>query len=42
MPPTLATSWMLLMLCVGAGGVLAACLACRDGTAQPEHDGEHA
>jgi hypothetical protein len=22
--------------------VLAACLACRDGTAQPEHDGEHA
>jgi len=41
MPPTLANSWMLLMLCVGAGGVVAGYLACRDALrgqdAAPEH-----
>ncbi|MBM3473781.1 MAG: hypothetical protein FJX75_10975 [Armatimonadetes bacterium] len=34
MPPTLATSWMLLMLCVGTGAVLAAYLAYRDAARQ--------
>ena len=28
------------MLCLGAGGVVAAYLACRDATARAEHDGE--
>jgi len=46
MPPTLASSWMLLMLALGLGGVIAAYLACRDASAEgssaQEHLEEHA
>ena len=39
MPPTLATSWMLLVVCVGTGAVLAAYLACGDAV-RPRPEGE--
>jgi ABC-type Fe3+-siderophore transport system permease subunit len=46
MPGALATSWMLLMLGIGAGLVIAGYLAYRDGLKcadpEPEHVEQHA
>jgi len=41
MPPTLANSWMLLMLGVGVGGVIAGYLACRDALSRADVAAEH-